>query len=609
MEPCLFRAWYYYSDEYVYAAEVIRFLHLDFHQHFFDQPGTPFMLVSAGIWSAGYWLQSVVGAIPAPLHLEDFTFSHLLGLFATMRAITLICFLISLALLFRLASRLINWAGACVACMILMMSPTYAGYSSFVRTESLAMCFLLAAVLVLLASFGPAERERPREKLVLIAGLLAGVAAGARLHSITLSLPLLLLLVWTLPASVYPADDPRLHRFCRAVLLAAFAAALALLLWHKSGHLAHTGLGGALFKLLPDVWSIIPWFLLAVMIFAAVAFAATCNATTRRIVVRLLNPAAVLIVGGCAVGFFVSTPTIFQQYRHFVQSAAMYSGTDKDWVHLNMPLMAHVLWYVKFSFHFLAPDKIVLALLALGAAGILISRERKLLIVLAIAASFFVSKPLNFNPASHHVILWLPFYAIICGYPVAKIFAEVDRRWQRTSLWSSVAVVLFLFVLWRGLTSGPRWVNADMQRSQKRMANIQAASDWVKRNTGPDATIAVAFFCHNPDIFYGYLRAQQVPEPSYVLDGRRYMGWFGAGSALQGRRGFACMTQSDRYYTKTLLDLRSKGGGTDPYLDPRFHLLKSFGAGPAEVDLFTFDFTSGTAQDTRTPAVTLKSKG
>ena len=36
MTPSLFRTWYFSSDEYVVVAEVIRFLHLDFRQHFFE---------------------------------------------------------------------------------------------------------------------------------------------------------------------------------------------------------------------------------------------------------------------------------------------------------------------------------------------------------------------------------------------------------------------------------------------------------------------------------------------------------------------------------------------------------------------------------------------
>ena len=37
MAPSLFRSWFFSSDEYVIVAEIIRFLHLDFRQHFFER--------------------------------------------------------------------------------------------------------------------------------------------------------------------------------------------------------------------------------------------------------------------------------------------------------------------------------------------------------------------------------------------------------------------------------------------------------------------------------------------------------------------------------------------------------------------------------------------
>src|SRR5579871_3947402 len=46
----LARSWFFSSDEYVFAAEVIRFLHLDYHQYYFDMPGTPYMMLTAVLW-------------------------------------------------------------------------------------------------------------------------------------------------------------------------------------------------------------------------------------------------------------------------------------------------------------------------------------------------------------------------------------------------------------------------------------------------------------------------------------------------------------------------------------------------------------------------------
>ncbi len=186
MTPALFRSWYFSSDEYVFAAEVIRFLHLDFRQHFFDIPGTPFMFLTAILWGTLYGLSYLTGRVPAPVGLERFTFEHIAGIFVLMRSLTLFFFLCSLVLVFIVASRLTNRVGGCVASFLLAISPIYSAYSSFVRTESLAVSLFLAALLCLLPKGGATDRPTR----VFVAGLLAGLAAGARLHSITMTLPL-----------------------------------------------------------------------------------------------------------------------------------------------------------------------------------------------------------------------------------------------------------------------------------------------------------------------------------------------------------------------------------------------------------------------------------
>ena len=38
LAPILFRTWFFSSDEYVFATEVVRFSSFNFHQFFFDNP-------------------------------------------------------------------------------------------------------------------------------------------------------------------------------------------------------------------------------------------------------------------------------------------------------------------------------------------------------------------------------------------------------------------------------------------------------------------------------------------------------------------------------------------------------------------------------------------
>src|SRR5579883_2697238 len=114
--PSLYRSWFFSSDEYAIAQEVIRFLNLDSRQQFFDMPGTPLMMLSAAIWAAIY---GVAGTHSAGI--LGYTFQHLDGLFAVMRGVTLFFYATSLILVFLLARRLMNTAGACIAGLLVAM--------------------------------------------------------------------------------------------------------------------------------------------------------------------------------------------------------------------------------------------------------------------------------------------------------------------------------------------------------------------------------------------------------------------------------------------------------------------------------------------------------
>ena len=199
IRPSLFRTWFFSSDEYVIGAEVIRFLQLDFAQHFFDMPGTPLMFVTAVVWGIYFLIQVIAGS--APFDIGVFTFEHIESLFILMRAFTQLFFALSVVLLYTLAARVTNRFGAWAASLILATSPVYLSYSSFVRVESLAMCFMLASFLCL-------TYWTPRQPSLLWAsGVLAGLAAATRFHSMTASVPVLVLFIaWRNrePAEHYP---------------------------------------------------------------------------------------------------------------------------------------------------------------------------------------------------------------------------------------------------------------------------------------------------------------------------------------------------------------------------------------------------------------------
>ena len=216
----LSRSWFFSSDEYVIAGEVIRFLNLDLHQRFFDMPGTPFMMLSAVLWALFYPLQTWFRPDSYSPDILAFTFHHLDWFFTLLRSGTIFFYAGSLVVLFPVARRVLNRAGAFVACLLLMMSSNYADYSSFCRVESMAIFLALSALLVVYRALEKSPNRlgaRPSWRApMLLAGVLVGVSAATRLHSIAASMPLLLLILafdermrrrqqyprWTLSAAV-----------------------------------------------------------------------------------------------------------------------------------------------------------------------------------------------------------------------------------------------------------------------------------------------------------------------------------------------------------------------------------------------------------------------
>src|SRR5258705_1775475 len=229
----LFRTWYFSSDEYVVGAEVIRFAEKDFNQHFFDMPGTPFIFLGSIVWFFVYAACAIIDEGIGRTGIQSFTFGHLPAFFATVRGMTLFMFCLSVLLLFWLTAKLTSTAAARLAALLLAMSPIYTSYSSFIRVESMSVCLVLGALLcvVYAAEARQAPCLHPFFDLVFLGGILAGVGAAARLHSMTMSLPVLLMMLVLSPTAPPPEDYPpwvKAAGICVACALILAGAALTL---------------------------------------------------------------------------------------------------------------------------------------------------------------------------------------------------------------------------------------------------------------------------------------------------------------------------------------------------------------------------------------------
>ena len=138
---------------------------------------------------------------------------------------------------------------------------------------------------------------------------------------------------------------------------------------------------------------------------------------------------------GCAGGFLLTNFTVIPQYRFFLGSLEGYSGSYIDWQRTTWPLWTNIRWYIGFYLKVFAPDTVLMVLLLASVLWIVVSRNRRLLPYLCAFLVFFVSKPLNLRAAPHHALPWLPYFAILCAFPVAEIYSTLVRRAANQPKW------------------------------------------------------------------------------------------------------------------------------------------------------------------------------
>jgi hypothetical protein len=412
-----------------------------------------------------------------------------------------------------------------------------------------------------------------------VAGLAAGIAAGARLHSFTAVLPVIAMVLWV--NKPYAAHDyPEwIRRWTRPTLI---------ILW----------LGSALIWILLRVTTATRWpeavRLVSLVAYATIGGSLGClllyrAAGTRRALVRVLTPHHLKVLFGFAAGLAIGSPFTLLQRDHFFVSLQFYAGY-LDPERAAWPFWKNAVWYVQHYLNVVAPDRIAAILLTLGCVAILVRRERKMAPYLIGAALFFVSKPIGMVASIHHVALWLPFFFMVCGYPVGLLCGWMERRLPRGGLWSAAASIAIIVYSLAHLTIGPRSSYIVATKLEGRLHSVEDATLWIKSHTEQGAFVAISYYCFNSDVFYEWLKEQQVPPPHEALDGRTYHIWWGHNSDLRGGSGYVCTTHGDIPGIKKTLDLTNPGEGTDPFTDPHFSQVAAFGKGEDEVNVFHFDY-------------------
>jgi len=546
------------------------------------------MLLASALWAVYYGANCAVGMFSAERGIVAFTVDRMPALFVLLRGITLFFYAVSLVLLFRLAARLMNRPAAWVATLILAMSPLYASMSSFVRVESLSICFMLAGFLVLLRALDPPPpaagpaRRRWVDSIdpMIVAGVLIGLSMATRMHALTAALPAVALLILTAPGRT-----PRPNAYPRWVGIGAIVAACALAaagLVIRQASSLHTW---------PHALHAIQVAVVGGLIALGLGAALYRVRSVRPTLIRIVSPDLIRVSIGIAVGFLAGTPTVIRQYPFFLRTVEFYSTGYMDSTRSGWPFWKNAQWYARFYFAYITPDRIVLALFVAGGLWIVLRRDRRLLPFLIAALLFFVSKPLALIAAPHHVVPWLPFYALVCAYPVASMVEIGSRRsgYGVGVAWVGFLAIFAALLFW--ITRGPETTRNEVAiATDQRLAQIQRASNWIIDHTEPQATIAVGFYCFNPGVFFEWLREFEVPFPAQI-DRRTYIVWWYHVTELKDRVGYACMANADIDYAASM-DKLQPGQNAFPLTDPRFELAQSFGDGPSRVNVFRFDFRS-----------------
>lgn len=115
------------------------------------------------------------------------------------------------------------------------------------------------------------------------------------------------------------------------------------------------------------------------------------------------------------------------------------------------------------------------------------------------------------------------------------------------------------------------------------------ASAWIDEEVPAGSEVYLGYFCFNDGAFFEWMRLSGLNVPGRFLHTQSYRIWWGHRSAVRGRRGYACLTEGDVPSMFNTLNLAAPGEGTNPFADPAFAKIASFGSGSSRVDVFSFD--------------------
>ena len=601
----LFIPWWFNTDELVFYYEVLRQLRLDPSQTFFDIPGTPFMTLTSGL-TAGWWVLERALSLTQTANAADFAFEHVQGVYTLMRAITLSCYVAAMGLSFHIFRRAAGLMTGVIATLLTASLPIHVHYSHFVRTESLGLFLCLLAILILIH-----PRTARYWATYLGAGLLCGMAMGARFHFGLVGLPVAL-------AIYFLQDRPQLHltSLPHVPPLERVAAALAglfilggiiallvtrgllpsnqlthtMLLTTTAGPAQYAGAKAAVAKL---------WLLLGTGSLGTLLWYYLPTARDRT---KVINSFTLALGVGFAGGFLLAHPTFLWRGEHQLRSIQFYA----DWVDPNLTKLSTVeSWWQVTHYYFTTalPEKWLQYAFFLGVGTILWSRQPLALAFLFGAMICFIAHSVTMKLWPHHIVPWLPLLCFVAAHPLGLLFSLVTQKF-RSRLSALTAVALALGLPLAALP--PRLAKADeyLTISRGRTTQIEAMNRWLSSQVPADAFLAIGYYALSSDGFMKWIESVGLTIPAAHLQFPHTQIWWLQRSTLDGQAGYVCLSRADILFFREDAERKNPGSTYDPFTDQRFEALATFGAGVYELKVFKFDLrdpTSRTLADAKTP--------
>ncbi len=589
----LFIPWWFNTDEVAFYYEVIRQLRLDFTQTFFDIPGTPYMTLSS-LTTAAWWSVEKIFGLTNAGNPADFAFEHVQGVYTLMRGLTLGGYVVAVGLAYEIFRRAGSVITGVVSAVLLATLPIHVQYSHFVRTESLGLLLCLTAILGLLH-----PRTALRWQTYLAAGVLVGIAMGARYHFALSGLPVLLAIYFLHDRKRLRLDETtssyRASLDAAVVLAGILAAGGVVTVLFKLGvigpsRLTHTMLltTAAGTQQYPGAKQAVGklWILLGTGSLILAVVAQFGRSRTR--LLPLVNAFTLCLLLGFAGGFLCSHPTFLWRGEFQLRSIQFYS----DWVDPNLQALGPLARWgnvTRYYFTTALPEQWLQWSFLLGVIAILWSRRAVAVSFLVGAAICFIAHPVTMKLWPHHIIPWLPFLCYVAAYPFGLLIETVARRVTRPALAPALLVLVSGGALVAALSGRLAKANEYLDISRTRTIQITEMNKWLTAHVPPASFLAVSYYALNDEGFLKWIESSGVSVPQHVKRFQDVQIWWLQRSTLKGKTGYVCISRADISFFRDDAERKNPGSTYNPFTDPQFVELVTFGDGFYELKVFKFD--------------------